>query len=135
GSVLPRAGCVDANGALACAIMYRVCTVRPAAFTVMSNCGYFVVGTLTGRCGWSSSPDTAIHPSARRSGVRSAPAPLVMLLTARMLATAYARSIALTAPARSASSILGDRAGQPGAQIDRSGAHRSCLHVPGSLRS
>ena len=30
--------------------------------TLRSYCGYGAVGTLTGRCGVSSNPDTAIHP-------------------------------------------------------------------------
>ena len=65
------------------AMRNRVCSVSsgwlPVAGTVtgISYCSKGGAGTLVGRCGMSSSPETAIHPRAARVAVRSATGPRI----------------------------------------------------------
>ena len=63
------------------AMRNRVCSVSSGwllvagTVTGISYCSKGGAGTLVGRCGMSSSPETAIHPRAARVAVRSAKGP------------------------------------------------------------
>ena len=65
------------------AMRNRVCSVSSGwllvagTVTGISYCSKGVPGTLVGRCGMSSSPETAIHPRAARVAVRSAKGPRI----------------------------------------------------------